>query len=140
MKYSITAILALTVIVSGCATFTQNDSSEPDDIDDMVPNSTNATVVEYSSSGFQPSTVTVEQGETVMWASTGPSMWIGSDQHPSHTEYSGTSLDEHCQNGESDTFDQCETSQTYSFTFNQTGEWSYHNHVRPGDTGTVIVE
>lgn len=139
MKHSILAFLALTVIVSGCADSSQTDS--PDVNTSELRNSTNATVVEYTSSGFQPATVTVQQGETITWVNNGGgSMWIGSDQHPSHTEYSGTNVDQHCQNGESDTFDQCSTGTKYRFTFNQTGEWSYHNHVRPGDTGTVIVE
>lgn len=139
MNQRILALLAISVVVSGCATFTQNESEGgPNNTD--IGNSTNATVVQHSGSGFSPQTVTVEKGETVTWVSGNGNMWVGSDRHPDHTDYSGTSRSQHCQNGESDTFDQCTTGQRYRFTFNKTGEWNYHNHANPGQRGTVIVE
>ena len=96
----------------------------------------------HSSTGFSKNTVTIEQGETVLWESRSGDMWIASDQHPTHTEYSDTSVAEHCENGDQNTaaFDQCSTGNSFSFTFSKTGEWSYHNHVAPGQTVTVIVE
>ncbi|MFB6076721.1 MAG: hypothetical protein ABEK12_01155 [Candidatus Nanohaloarchaea archaeon] len=45
----------------------------------------------------------------------------------------------HCPN-DGTVFDQCSTGTTYTFTFGKTGEWAYHNHVRSGDTGTVVVQ
>lgn len=96
-------------------------------------------VVQYSSSGFSPETMRIERGETVTWQSSGSSMWVAVDQHPTHAQYDGTSLQEHCNNG-GDVFDQCGTGNTYSFTFEKTGEWNYHNHRQAGHTGTVIVE
>jgi plastocyanin len=69
-------------------------------------------------------------------------MWVASDQHPTHTEYSGTSRTEHCQNGDqtSSAFDQCSAGDNFSFTFEQEGEWSYHNHENSFQGGTVVVE
>ncbi len=97
-------------------------------------------IVKYTSDGFSPQTITIEKGETVKWVSEGPSMWVASDRHPTHTEYSGTSRSEHCNNPDSETFDSCETKETYSFTFDKKGEWDYHDHVAPTKGGTVIVE
>ena len=69
-------------------------------------------------------------------------MWVGSDAHPTHTQYAGTTVSEHCQDGDetSRAFDQCSVSDTYTFTFEQTGEWDYHNHVNASAGGTIVVE
>ncbi|MDY6769963.1 MAG: hypothetical protein SVU88_03250, partial [Candidatus Nanohaloarchaea archaeon] len=95
--------------------------------------------VSYSSGGFTPQQITVQRCDTVRWESQGPEMWVGSDVHPTHTEYDGTGLNQHCPNDGS-AFDQCGTGSTYSFTFEQTGEWGYHNHARAAHGGTVVVE
>lgn len=98
--------------------------------------------VTYSASGFSPSTVTVKVGGTVTWADTGTGkMWVASASHPTHTQYSGTTLAEHCGTAtESTAFDQCEDSSTFSFTFTKAGTWRYHNHSQSSHFGTVIVE
>ncbi len=99
-------------------------------------------VVVHNTSGFFPRTITIEQGETVTWRSTGSNMWVGSDAHPTHTEYAGTSLSEHCSDSSmaGERFDTCEGTDEYSFTFESTGEWGYHNHLLASQRGTVIVE
>ncbi|MFB6115769.1 MAG: hypothetical protein ABEK04_05815, partial [Candidatus Nanohalobium sp.] len=78
-------------------------------------------------------------GDTVVWKADSGSMWVASNQHPIHSQYSGTSRSQHC-GSSADAFDQCSTGNTYRFTFTKKGEWGYHNHVNPGHTGTVIVE
>jgi plastocyanin len=140
-------LLAVVVVASGCAgnsTDTQlqdqNSTSTPSNISENI--SADQTITYTSSEGFQPSTVTVQQGDTVVWIAESGSMWVGSDRHPTHTQYSGSTLSQHCQNGDQSTaaFDQCSTGDRFSFTFEKTGEWMYHNHVNPGQTGTVVVE
>ncbi|OGC84885.1 hypothetical protein A3F55_00170 [Candidatus Adlerbacteria bacterium RIFCSPHIGHO2_12_FULL_53_18] len=98
--------------------------------------------VAYSSTGFSPSTVTVKVGGTVTWSAQGGSqMWVASAQHPTHTAYDGTTLQEHCGTGAaSGAFDQCASGTSYSFTFNKAGTWRYHNHSNSSHFGTVIVE
>lgn len=96
--------------------------------------------VTYSDSGFSPSIITVKQGTKVTFVKSGSkNMWVAVDEHPSHTEYAGTSRQEHCPDTTGSAFDQCATGSTYTFTFNKTGAWDYHNHVMAGDTGKVIV-
>jgi plastocyanin len=152
MKTEFVVLVAVVLVASGCAS---NSTETPDEGTDTPPEepqdpgtspsntSENATVVTYSSSGFQPGTVTVQQGETVIWQSEASRpMWVASNQHPVHSQYAGSSLGEHCSNGDQTTaaFDQCSTGERFSFTFEKTGEWSYHNHEYSPHTGTVIVE
>jgi plastocyanin len=69
-------------------------------------------------------------------------MWVGSNNHPTHTKYDGSSTREHCENGEpvnKSVFDQCSSGEMYSFTFEKTGEFGYHNHLGAQDSGTVEV-
>lgn len=149
MKYRIIAVATLVVLVSGCT----STGGEPQDAERMPTDSGETSelaeetgetnTVYYTSSGFQPSTVTIEQGETVRWVNNASSgMWVASDNHPRHTNYAGTSVREHCDNGDqtSAAFDQCSMKKQFTFTFEKTGTWEYHNHVNSGDTGSVVVE
>jgi plastocyanin len=136
MRNATIIVLIITTITAGCLSGTAPDS-EGTDLSDVGNN----TVI-YNSSGFFPQTLTVETGETVTWQSDGPSMWVASDQHPTHTEYAGTTLSEHCSAPSSATsrFDACEDTDEYTFTFGTAGEWGYHNHLRSSHTGTIVVE
>lgn len=125
------------------ATTTQSTSSQQTQSD--VATSTSGatavnTTVRLTADGFTPETVTVSQGETVEFVNeSSGSMWVGSDRHPTHTQYDGTSLREHCQDSTPQSFDQCQNSDSFTFTFEKSGEWEYHNHTNPGQGGTVIV-
>lgn len=130
------AVLMFATLLAGCLSGTA-PQDEGTDLSDVGNN----TVI-YNSSGFFPQTLTVETGETVTWQSEGPSMWVGSDQHPTHTEYAGTTTSEHCSDpsSASSRFDACEDMDEYTFTFDRAGEWGYHNHLRSSHTGTIVVE
>lgn len=99
--------------------------------------------IRYSVDGFSPARITVPLGTTVTFINqSGRDMWVGSDAHPSHTQYAGTSRSEHCidKQPSATAFDQCSAGQTYTFTFTKTGTWGYHNHVSAQDKGVVVVE
>ena len=101
-------------------------------------------VVVYSDTGYAPSTVTVKSGSTVAFKNeSSKSMWPASAMHPTHTAYSGTSLDSHCPDIAGVAFDACKgflPGESWSFTFDKAGTWRYHNHLNPQSTGTVVVE
>ncbi|OHA38709.1 MAG: hypothetical protein A3G03_02780 [Candidatus Taylorbacteria bacterium RIFCSPLOWO2_12_FULL_44_15c] len=64
-------------------------------------------------------------------------MWTASAVHPTHRAYptSGGCL--------GSTFDACagvQSGNSWSFKFDISGTWKYHNHLNPGDTGTIVVE
>ncbi len=146
MRKIVLGLLVLVVVASGCSSTapesnTGNQDQSPTDTGSSDGSGGGATTVTYTDQGFRPSQATINEGETVRWvdeASGG--MWVASDEHPTHTNYAGTSLREHCNGGGNNAFDQCGRGNTYTFTFNQVGTWSYHNHVAPGDGGTVVVE
>lgn len=130
-------LLAVALVVSGCGSYGSNPPTDTSAPTDVNTNSTNT--VTYTGSGFQPSTITIEKGETVTWVSNAGRFWIASDSHPSHAAYDGTIRSQHCSSG-SNPFDQCSSGTQYSFTFEKTGTWNYHNHLTPREGGTVIVK
>lgn len=139
-------LLAIIAISSGCA----HATSEPPRGDPIINEtselsnlSNDENIVYYTDSGFQPQEITVQQGDSVTWINNASTnMWVGSDRHPTHTNYAGSSLSEHCQNGDQNeaAFDQCSSGDRFSFTFEKTGEWGYHNHLNAGNRGTITVE
>lgn len=111
-----------------------HDDSHPHDDISFV-------TVTYTDEGFAPKVVTIKAGERVVWVNeSSQEMWVGSDNHPTHTNYGGTVLREHCPDTGSNSFDQCESGETFVFNFTRVGEWGYHNHRNPRDAGTIIVQ
>lgn len=100
-------------------------------------------MVTYDGSSFSPSTVTIHQGDTVMWMDNGNQpMEVASDPHPVHNGYDGTTRQTHCAAGYSGPapFDECAPGTQFSFTFTKTGSWGYHNHLDQSQGGTVVVQ
>lgn len=125
---------------SGCVSQLGTDQNETEGVDVPEANENEDNTIYLTDSGFEPENIIVEQGETVTWINNASSsMWIASNQHPTHTEYSGTSISEHCNGGE-ESFDQCQNGDEYSFTFDQQGTWGYHNHEPFISGGQVVVE
>ncbi len=100
--------------------------------------------VTYDGKAFSPSAVTVKVGDTVLFKdAANKNMWVASDEHPTHTEYDGSSRTTHCAAGYTGTtpFDQCKGENAdYSFTFTKAGAIEYHDHLNPGAHGTVTVQ
>lgn len=106
-----------------------------------VATAVSAYTVRLTDDGFSPARIEVPVGATVTFINQGTGgMWIGADEHPSHTGYDGTSRQEHCQQVPSASFDQCGVGGTYAFTFDRAGTFGYHNHVDASQHGTVVVQ
>ena len=77
--------------------------------------------VEITKDGFNPATITVNKGSTITWTNkdTDPH-WVASDPHPTHTGLKGFDAGENINAGES-----------YSFPFEKTGTFTYHDHLNP---------
>ena len=87
--------------------------------------------VEITKDGFNPATITVNKGSAVTWTNkdTDPH-WVASDPHPTHTGLKGFDSGENINKGDS-----------YSFTFDKTGTFTYHDHLNPLKFhGTVVVK
>lgn len=98
----------------------------------------NQNVVTYTDTGYSPNVLRVKVGETVTFKnSSSQSMWTASAVHPTHRGYPTTGG---CIGS---TFDACQGIQpggSWPFKFDIAGTWKYHNHLSPGDVGTIIVE
>lgn len=97
-----------------------------------------APVVTYIDTGYTPNILRVARGTTVIFQNGHTiGMWTASDVHPTHGNYPTTGG---CLGS---TFDSCRgiaPGETWSFTFDVPGTWTYHNHLRSRDRGTIVVE
>ena len=101
-------------------------------------------VIEMSSSGFSPSTLNKNVGETVTFTNVdgSTSLWPATDIHPTHKIYPGSDIDKCGTAEENLIFDSCgpvASGESYSFTFDDAGTWKYHDHRRASRIGTIIV-
>lgn len=84
--------------------------------------------VTVTASGFAPQTVTVKAGTKVVWTNkSGTTVTVNSAVHPTHLAYPPLNLDSFA-NG-----------QSVQLVFDKPGTYKYHNHLSPGQTGTVVV-
>lgn len=125
------------VVVATAALFFSNKSSNKNS--NQIANPTPATVQEETEStqaavsitanGFEPSTLTVKMGTNVIWTNNnGKIATINSDIHPTHLLWPFLNLG---------SFD---NGKSVSVVFEKKGTYTYHNHLIPTQTGTVIVK
>lgn len=118
---------------------TDNSTTAGNNPQGQTPDTTE-TVVIYTEQGFIPETVTVKKGEAVTFKNkSGRNMWVGSNPHPTHTLYPEKSPSD-CLGS---SFDACKgtpAGSDWSYAFNSTGTWRYHDHLQPENQGTVIVQ
>lgn len=136
--------LAAVLLLAGCtqsgyATAPPTSKSPPAD---STPPVSNATVT-ITESSYEPKTVTILKGGTVTWVNnTDSPNWPASAKHPAHTVYPGSDITK-CGTAEQGAiFDACKglaKGESFSFTFNNAGEWAYHDHVNANMFGKVIV-
>ena len=139
MRNLLIAIVALIVIGGGAYFLTkgntktesvtnQQTSQTSQDNNNKATQKADATIT-YDGNGFSPSTVTVKAGATILIKNTSSDpLQLNSDPHPTHTD------DEELNVGAID----AGSSQT--FTVSKTGTHGYHNHLNPGQRGTIVVQ
>lgn len=87
-------------------------------------------VIQITDNGFSPATLKVAAGTTVRWVNktTSPHQ-VGSNPYPDRTAlpglYSGEPL---------------APEASYEYTFEQAGNWGYHDSTKPTMNGMVIVD
>jgi hypothetical protein len=133
-KIIIVVIITLVIMAGGYFLLKSPTSQAPSS--NLAPPSPN--VVIYTDSGYSPNVLRVKVDAIAVFQNqSSQSMWTASANHPTHTVYptSGGCL--------GSTFDACAgipPGNSWSFKFNKAGTWKYHNHLNPGDTGTIVVE
>lgn len=89
----------------------------------------NEAIVTITVSGFAPQALTIKTGTRVVWMNkSGGTVTVNSAAHPTHLVYPPLNLGEFG-NGSS-----------VQLGFDKPGTYSYHNHLNPNQTGTIVVE
>lgn len=98
----------------------------------------------FKDSGYEPKTLTIKKGETVIFINTTQTpTWPASADHPAHTVYPGSDIAKCGTLEQATIFDACrglQTGESWSFKFNNIGAWNYHDHLNPSQSGTIVVE
>lgn len=122
------------IIIEKNETFIENETEEEIPLEN---------VVYITDKGFKPILIVIKKGETVTWINNGTSEhWPASNLHPTHKIYPGSGLEKCGTAEESSIFDACKglkEGEMYSFTFDRSGSWKYHDHLSIGYFGTVSV-
>lgn len=154
-KHIAAFLLITTVFLAGCAqpqnntgnvantgnngTITGNNGGTQGGTNLTVGNFT----VEITQTGYSPQSLTIKKGSTVTWVNnTDTPNWPATAMHPTHTKYPGSSITKCGTAEEPAIFDACKNllkDDSYSFVFNETGEWPYHDHVEAKTFGKIIV-
>ena len=86
-------------------------------------------VVKITDDGFVPSNIKIKKGGKISFVNESSTFsWPASDPHPTHTEYSLFDAELPMKKG-----------QAWSFVFNDTGEFKFHDHLDPIKRGIVYV-
>lgn len=86
-------------------------------------------MVNLTKAGFEPGTITIKVGTKVTWVNkSGETATVNSDPHPTHTLWPFLNLG---------SFDD---GASVSVIFDKAGTYTYHNHLNPSETGTVVVQ
>ncbi|MCH7541943.1 hypothetical protein IH981_04190 [Patescibacteria group bacterium] len=108
-----------------------SSADTPEEESPSIPLSPSSNVVTITTSGFSPSSITINAGETVTWVNNDTkNHWPASDKHPVHLDYPGPGFDS-LGIGPGD---------SWSFQFGIRGPWGYHDHNIPARTGIVVVQ
>ena len=100
--------------------------------------------VTYTKSGYSPKEVIISQGGIVMFQNESSRlMWPATAIHPTHTIYPGSGILKCGTQEQSRIFDACKgmaPGESWSFTFQEQGNWGYHDHLNISKTGKIIVQ
>jgi plastocyanin len=124
-------IIAFVVVVAVLVGFLYfNKQKEESNSSKKTTQSVVAAAVSITRDGFVPATIQIKKGNQVTWTNndTNPHQVI-TDPHPSHTNLKN--LDG----------DPLAAGESFTFTFEKTGTYGYHDEMNPLNTkGTVIVK
>lgn len=155
-KFILAFLLVGALVVSGCTERQQANNpvappatGQQNPTGGTVANNPTGTVsagtftVTKANEGFSPQTLTIKKGSTVNFVNNSSAdFWPATARHPTHTVYPGSDIQKCGTQEENGIFDACRglsAGQTFSFTFNQVGEWAYHDHLNATAFGKIIV-
>ncbi|MDA1334585.1 MAG: hypothetical protein O2794_01045 [bacterium] len=131
MKKNLLTILLLMFLTTAGVVFAHES-----DITDTV-------VIHMSNDGFNPKEVIIQRGEKVVFENVGEDEhWPASNIHPTHRAYPKSDISDCGTTNERFMFDACKPikpNQTYTFQFDELGEWRFHDHLNATFSGQIHV-
>lgn len=96
--------------------------------------------ISYTNEGYSPSEVDIKVGDTVRFSndSSDQETWPASAVHPTHSIYPEKNEDD-CLGSSFDACRGLKPGESWEFTFNEIGEWRFHDHIHASKTGVVNV-
>lgn len=142
MKKSVLIIVLVIVVLAGGAfalsknkkndtstTSSTSSSSSTPSSDSNSSSSTATDTITYTNNGFSPSSITVKVGTKVtIKNNSSAALQFDSNPHPDHTDDPELNVGT------------ISAGSSATVTVNNTGSHGYHNHLRSGDTGTIVVQ
>lgn len=127
-KRLIFAVLGLVLVVVVIGLFLMlSGRNKQEKVTSKTPEAT--AIVTITNSGFVPSTLTVKKGQTVKWVNSDVSPHrVASNPHPTHTGLPGF-----------DSKNNIDKDASYSFNFDKSGTFGYHDHLNPQTFNGVVV-
>ena len=126
--YSLGAMIAV-LVIAVLITMIGKPSTDTDVVED-AEGSDDAVTIEITPEGFEPEAIQIDAGTTVMWTNVDSvEHGLQANPYPEGTDLPELNTDEPIAPGES-----------YSFTFDETGDFGYHDKDDPTDNGEVIVQ
>lgn len=136
MRFLIVSLLALMVFLAGCTAYQSSGTGQPTETGVKATGMKHE--IDITSSGFSPRQSGIKLGDTVVFVNKDVAPhWPASDIHPTHRVYPEKGG---CIGSKFDVCKGLNPSETYEFTFFQSGSWCYHDHLRPELTGCVDVQ
>lgn len=137
-KFAAVGLVALSaLILSACKTNSQTSAQGGNNSQTQaapVDTKQGAATITATDTGFNPKEVTISAGESITWVNnSSKTLQIGSDNHPTHT------LNPDLTGGQYVIEVPAGQSKTVS-AGTKVGRWGFHNHLKPSETGTVIVK
>jgi plastocyanin len=126
-------LVVFMVVIAGAIAYVGlnlNEKRQTDEQKSTELGEAKTAMIEIGPTGFQPSTLKVSPGTTVIWTNIDQSPHrVAADPHPSHESLSDLDGLEALENGDS-----------YTYTFDKQGRVTYHDHLNPENKGVIIVE
>jgi plastocyanin len=122
------AAFALTRKSNSTDNSTQPSTSQTETTTETTDQSV-AAAITYDGSSFSPDKITVKSGDKITVKNTSSiTVEFDSDPHPVHSDNTELNIGI------------ISPGNSMTFTVDKTGTWSYHNHLDPGQTGTIVVQ
>lgn len=120
-------IAGAVVLVTGGYLFLSSNTTDVQDSQELIGQADHTIV--RTNDGYEPNELHIKQGEIVLWRNESDEYhWPASDLHPTHGAYP-----------EFDPLRPIAPGEEWAFRFDQTGEWSFHDHIRANKIGVIYV-